>query len=83
VAPAGGCNVAPEALLRRQRMLQDLRIRNYAPSTITCYIPTGQLGSNDPVATVVPAQRKANQATSYIQSVCALRFCCEKLNAAP
>jgi integrase/recombinase XerD len=22
----------------RQRMLEDLRIRNYAPSTVTCYI---------------------------------------------
>ena len=24
--------------LLRQRMLEDLRIRNYAPSTVTCYV---------------------------------------------
>jgi hypothetical protein len=29
--------VSPMTLLR-QRMLDDLRIRNYAPSTVTCYV---------------------------------------------
>ena len=59
----------------RQRMLEDLRIRNYAPTTVECYVrsvaefakhfnkPPDQLGPEEiRVVAVVPAQRKASQA---------------------
>jgi integrase/recombinase XerD len=73
--------------LLRQRMLEDLRIRNYAPTTVECYVRSvadfakhfnkspDQLGSGrDPLLAVAPAQRKEGQAFTYIQAVCGLRF---------
>jgi hypothetical protein len=59
----------------RQRMLEDLRIRNYAPTTVSSYIrsvaefaqhfnkPPDQLGAErSPVVADIPAQRKPGQA---------------------
>jgi Phage integrase, N-terminal SAM-like domain len=59
----------------KQRMLEDLRIRNYAPTTVSSYIrsvaefaqhfnkPPDQLGTEEsPVVAAIPAQRKADQA---------------------
>jgi integrase/recombinase XerD len=71
----------------RQRMLEDLRIRNYAPSTVECYIrsvaefakhfnkPPDQLGPEEIRAwqLYLLNEKKVKLAT-YIQSVCGLRF---------
>jgi hypothetical protein len=46
----------------RQRMLGDLRIRNYAPTTVACYIRS------------VAEHEKRVKLSTYIQAVYALRF---------
>ena len=71
----------------RQRMLEDLRIRNYAPTTVTCYIrsvaefaqhfnkPPDQLGPEEIRAwQLFLLQEKRVKLSTYIQAVCALRF---------
>ncbi len=77
---------------RGQRMLEDLRIRNYAPTTIACYIravaelaryfkkPPDQLGSEEIRSwqLLVLNQRRV-KLSSYIQSVCELCFFYQKL----
>jgi integrase/recombinase XerD len=71
----------------RQRMLEDLRIRNYAPRTVEAYIhwvaefakhfhkPPDQLGPEEirRWQLYLIEQKQIKQAT-YIQAVCALRF---------
>jgi integrase/recombinase XerD len=71
----------------RQRMLEDLRIRNYAPTTVECYIrsvaefakhfnkPPDQLGPEE-VRTwqLFLLNEKQVKLSTYIQAVCALRF---------
>ncbi len=71
----------------RQRMLEDLRIRNYAPTTVSAYVrcvaefanhfnrPPDRLGPDeirDWQLHLLNVQHAS--ASSYIQSVCALRF---------
>jgi integrase/recombinase XerD len=71
----------------RQRMLEDLRIRNYAPTTVACYIrsvaefaqyfnkPPDQLGPEEIRAwQLFLLNEKRVKLSTYIQSVCALRF---------
>jgi integrase/recombinase XerD len=71
----------------RQRMLEDLRIRNYSPSTVRCYIrfvaefakhfkkPPDQLGSEEIRAwQLFLLNEKRVKLSTYIQAVCALRF---------
>src|ERR1700728_3459260 len=71
----------------RQRMLQDLRIRNYAPGTVRCYIrvvaefaqhfnkPPDQLGAEEVRRyQLFLLNEKRVKLSSYIQAVCALRF---------
>jgi len=71
----------------RQRMLEDLRIRNYAPTTVACYIrsvaefaqhfnkPPDQLGPEEIRAwQLFLLQEKRVKLPTYIQAVCALRF---------
>ena len=71
----------------RQRMLEDLRIRNYAPTTVACYIrsvadfaqhfnkPPDQLGPEEIRAwQLFLLQEKRVKLSTYIQAVCALRF---------
>ena len=71
----------------RQRMLEDLRIRNYAPGTVRCYIrlvaefarhfnkPPDQLGSEEIRAwQLYLLNEKRVKLSTYIQAVCALRF---------
>jgi integrase/recombinase XerD len=71
----------------RQRMLEDLRIRNYAPTTVACYIrsvaefaqhfnkPPDQLGPEEIRAwQLFLLNEKRVKLSTYIQAVCALRF---------
>src|SRR5580658_8151970 len=71
----------------RQRMLEDLRIRNYAPTTVSSYIrsvadfakhfdkPPDQLGSEEIRSwQLFLLKEKRVKLSSYIQAVCALRF---------
>src|SRR5580700_7257247 len=71
----------------RQRMLEDLRIRNYAPTTVACYIrsvaefakhfnkPPDQLGSEEIRSwQLFLLNEKRVKLSTYIQAVCALRF---------
>src|SRR6202049_2351947 len=70
-----------------QRMLEDLRIRNYAPTTVACYIrsvaefaqhfnkPPNQLGPEEIRSyQLFLLNQKRVKLSTYIQSVCALRF---------
>ncbi len=71
----------------RQRMLEDLSIRNYAPATVKCYVrsvaefagyfnkPPDQLGPEEirRWQLYLLNEKRVKQAT-YIQAVCALRF---------
>ena len=73
--------------LLRQRMLEDLRIRNYAPTTVECYVrcvaefakhfhkPPDQLGPEE-IRTwqLFLINEKRVKLSSYIQAVCGLRF---------
>jgi len=78
--------VSPMTALR-QRMLEDLRIRNYAPSTVACYIrsvadfaqhfnkPPDQLGPEEIRSwQLFLLNEKRVKLSTYIQAVCALRF---------
>ena len=71
----------------RQRMLEDLRMRNYAPTTVACYIrsvaefaqhfnkPPDQLGPEEIRAwQLFLLNEKRVTLSTYIQAVCALRF---------
>ncbi len=71
----------------RQRMLEDLQIRNYSPSTVRCYVRSvadfakhfkrspDQLGSEEIRSWQLHLLRvKRVKISSYIQSVCGLRF---------
>src|SRR5580692_11723166 len=71
----------------RQRMLEDLRILNYAPSTVKCYIRAvaefakhfhkspEHLGSEDIRSwQLYLLNEKRLKLSSYIQAVCGLRF---------
>jgi len=71
----------------RQRMLEDLQIRNYSPSTVRCYVRSvadfakhfkrspDQLGSEEIRSWQLYLLRdKGVKISSYIQSVCGLRF---------
>src|SRR3984885_11872682 len=71
----------------RQRMLEDLRIRNYAPTTVSSYIrsvadfakhfdkPPDQLGSEEVRSwQLFLLNEKRVKLSTYIQSICALRF---------
>jgi integrase/recombinase XerD len=78
--------VSPMTALR-QRMLEDLRIRNYAPTTVACYIrsvaefaqhfnkPPDQLGSEEIRSwQLFLLNERRVKLSTYIQAVCALRF---------
>jgi site-specific recombinase XerD len=78
--------VSPMTSLR-QRMLEDLRIRNYAPTTVECYVrsvsefarhfnkPPDQLGAEEIRAwQLFLLNEKRVKLSTYIQAVCALRF---------
>jgi integrase/recombinase XerD len=71
----------------RQRMLEDLQIRNYAPSTARCYVRSvaefakhfkrspDQLGPEEIRSwQLFLLKEKRVKISSYIQAVCALRF---------
>ena len=71
----------------RQRMLDDLRIRNYAPSTVECYVRAvaefakhfnqspDQLGPEEiRIWQLFLLKEKQVKLSTYIQSVCGLRF---------
>lgn len=71
----------------RQRMLEDLQIRKYAPRTVRCYTrsvaefarhfnrPPDQLGPEEIRAwQLYLIREKGVKTSSYIQAVCALRF---------
>jgi integrase/recombinase XerD len=71
----------------RQRMLEDLRIRNYAPTTVACYIrsvaefaqhfhkPPDQLGPEEIRSwQLFLLNERRVKLSTYIQAVCALRF---------
>jgi integrase/recombinase XerD len=71
----------------RQRMLEDLQIRNYSPATVACYVrsvaefaqhfnrPPDQLGPEEIRAwQLFLLREKRVKASSYIQAVCGLRF---------
>ena len=73
--------------LLRQRMLEDLRIRNYAPTTVECYVrsvaefakhfhkPPDQLGVEEIRSwQLFLLNEKRVQLPSYIQALCGLRF---------
>lgn len=73
--------------LLKQRMLEDLRIRNYAPTTVECYVRSvadfakhfdrspDQLGPEDIRAWQLHLlNEKHVKASTYIQAVCGLRF---------
>ena len=73
--------------LLRQRMLEDLRIRNYAPSTAECYVrsvaefakhfhrPPDQLGAEEiRLWQLFLINEKRVKLPSYIQAICGLRF---------
>lgn len=71
----------------KQRMLDDLRIRNYAPTTVDCYVrsvtefakhfnkPPDQLGPEE-IRTwqLFLLKEKKVKLSTYIQAVCGLRF---------
>src|SRR5258708_21056118 len=78
--------VSPMTALR-QRMLEDLGIRNYAPTTVACYIrsvaefaqhfnkPPDQLGPEEIRSwQLFLLREKRVKLSTYIQAVCALRF---------
>src|ERR1700691_3600667 len=78
--------VSPMTTLR-QRMLEDLRIRNYAPRPVACYIrsvaefarhfkkPPDQLGPEEIRSwQLYLLNEKRVKLSTYIQSICALRF---------
>src|ERR1035438_8692958 len=78
--------VSPMTTLR-QRMLEDLRIRNYAPATVVCYIravaefakhfnlPPDRLGPEEVRSwQLFLLNEKRVKLSTYIQAVCALRF---------
>ena len=71
----------------RKRMLEDLRIRNYAPTTVACYIrsvaefakhfnkPPDQLGPEEIRSwQLFLLNERRVKLSTYIQAVCALRF---------
>lgn len=71
----------------RQRMLEDLRIRNYAPATVTCYVRAiaefakhfnkspDELGPEEIRKwQLFLRNEKKVKLSTYIQAVCALRF---------
>ena len=71
----------------KQRMLDDLRIRNYAPTTVECYVrsvtefakhfnkPPDQLGPEEIRAWQLHLlKEKKVKLSTYIQAVCGLRF---------
>jgi integrase/recombinase XerD len=71
----------------RQRMLEDLRIRNYAPTTVTCYVRAvaefakhfnkspDELGPEEIRKwQLFLRNEKKVKLSTYIQAVCALRF---------
>jgi len=72
--------------LLRERMAEDLRIRNYSPKTVECYVsmmarfarefdkPPGQLGPDDIRAFQVRMIEKKVSWTVFNQAVSALRF---------
>ena len=72
--------------LLRERMAEDLRIRNYSPRTVECYVsmmarftrefdkPPGQLGPEEIRAFQVRMIEKKVSWTQFNQAVCALRF---------
>src|ERR1700693_3652948 len=81
--------VSPMTSLRK-RMLEDLRIRNYAPTTVRCYIravaefaqhfnkPPDQLGSEEIRSwQVFLLNEKRVKVSTYIQALCAPRFVCQ------
>src|ERR1700684_4139200 len=78
--------VSPMTSLRK-RMLEDLRIRNYAPTTVACYIrsvaefaqhfnrPPDQLGPEEIRSwQLFLLNERRVKISTYIQAVCALRF---------
>jgi hypothetical protein len=78
--------VSPMTALK-QRMLEDLRIRNYAPTTISNYIrsvaefarhfnkPPDQLGAEEVrLWQLFLLNENRVKLSSYIQAICALRF---------
>ncbi|MBZ0150414.1 MAG: site-specific integrase [Planctomycetes bacterium] len=72
--------------LLRDRMAEDLRIRNYSPRTVECYVsmmerftrefgkPPGQLGPADIRQFQVRMIEKKVSWTQFNQAVCAMRF---------
>jgi len=73
--------------LLRQRMLEDLRIRNYAPTTVECYVrsvaefakhfrkPPDQLGAEEIRSwQLFLLNEKRVKLSTYIQAICGLRF---------
>jgi integrase/recombinase XerD len=71
----------------RQRMLEDLRIRNHAPTTVSSYIrsvadfaqhfnkPPDQLGAEEIRSwQLFLLNEKRVKLSTYIQAICALRF---------
>src|SRR6202167_2527469 len=78
--------VSPMTTLR-QRMLEDLRIRNYAPRPVACYIrsvaefarhfikPPDQLGPEEIRSwQLYLLNEKRVKLSTYIQAICSLRF---------
>jgi len=78
--------VSPMTALRK-RMLEDLRIRNYAPTTVACYVrsvaefakhfnkPPDQLGPDEIRSwQLFLLNEKRVKLSTYIQAVCAFRF---------
>ncbi len=72
--------------LLRERMAEDLRIRNYSPRTVECYVsmmerftrefgkPPGQLGLAEIRAFQVRLIGKKVSWSQFNQAVCAMRF---------
>lgn len=72
--------------LLRERMAEDLRIRNYSPKTVECYVsmmarftrefgkPPGQLGPAEIRAFQVGMIERKVSWTQFNQAVCAMRF---------
>jgi site-specific recombinase XerD len=70
----------------RERMIEDLRIRNYSPRTVECYVsmmarftrefgkPPGQLGPAEIRTFQVRLIEKKVSWTQFNQAVCAMRF---------
>src|SRR6202035_653173 len=78
--------VSPMTALR-ERMLEDLRIRNYAPSTVECYVrsvaefarhfnkPPDQLGPEEIRSwQLFLLNEKRVKLSTYIQAISGLRF---------